>query len=240
MTMSDLPDPDAVAPALTIREKGKLRRRNRIKEAAREIFREVGYEASTTREIAERAEVSPGTLFAYASTKSELLFMIVNDDIALAKLREFSDWPLETPLMHMLMHFSVKTFQYWAIEPEISRQARIEVGAVLLGRYSGPEALKFAAGKPLRVQMLTEAIRQRQEAGRLKPDVKPDLVAELWWCIYNQHLRNWLNSNQMDLRVGMQRLQELYQLAFDGFAIDKRELISDIPLSGKLEKLKLR
>ncbi|OWT63905.1 TetR/AcrR family transcriptional regulator [Candidimonas nitroreducens] len=237
LKMSHESDDGRTEPPLTIREKGKLRRRNRIKEAARIVFREMGYEAATTREIAERAEVSQGTLFAYASTKSELLFMIVNDDIALQKLREFSDWPPETRLMYMLMHFSIRTFQYWARDPEISRQARVEVSAVLLGRYSGPEALKFAAGKPHRIEMLTDAIRQRQAAGRLRADIKPDLVAELWWCIYNQHLRNWLNTNKMNLRQGMERLHELYQLAFEGFAIDPLELVSDISLSSDLDQL---
>ena len=62
------------------RERGKLEKRRRIREATREVFRRKGYEAATTREIAARADVAIGTLFAYASDKRELLMMVINDD----------------------------------------------------------------------------------------------------------------------------------------------------------------
>ncbi|WP_010539584.1 TetR/AcrR family transcriptional regulator [Dietzia alimentaria] len=61
------------------RERSKDAKRARIFSAASELFGERGFEAVTTREIADRADVAAGTLFRYAATKSELLLMVYND-----------------------------------------------------------------------------------------------------------------------------------------------------------------
>jgi AcrR family transcriptional regulator len=64
-----------------LRERQKLERRTRIQRAAREIFEKVGFEATTMRDIAERAKVGIGTLFPYAEDKSDLLMAILGDDL---------------------------------------------------------------------------------------------------------------------------------------------------------------
>lgn len=61
------------------RERTTRERRERILRAARDLFEERGYDAATTSEIAERADISHATLFRYAATKSELLLMVGNE-----------------------------------------------------------------------------------------------------------------------------------------------------------------
>jgi AcrR family transcriptional regulator len=68
-----------IVSGLRQRERNKLDKLRRIKAAARELFREQGYDNATTREIARRADVGLGTLFSYASDKRDLLFLIYND-----------------------------------------------------------------------------------------------------------------------------------------------------------------
>jgi ribosomal protein S14 len=46
------------------RERSKLDKRHRIGEAARAVFNEFGYERANMREIAKRAGVATGTIFA--------------------------------------------------------------------------------------------------------------------------------------------------------------------------------
>lgn len=60
------------------RERSKNAKRERIFVAAAELFSERGFAAVTTRQIAERADVADGTLFRYATSKSELLLMVYN------------------------------------------------------------------------------------------------------------------------------------------------------------------
>jgi len=45
------------------------------------LFISKGYEDTTTREIALRADVGMGTVFTYADNKRNLLFLIANEDL---------------------------------------------------------------------------------------------------------------------------------------------------------------
>jgi AcrR family transcriptional regulator len=64
------------------RERNKREKRERILDAARDLFAEFGVGAVTTQQVAERADVAVGTLFRYASTKAELLIMVQNEKFA--------------------------------------------------------------------------------------------------------------------------------------------------------------
>ncbi|MGW0176807.1 TetR/AcrR family transcriptional regulator [Rhodococcus sp. NPDC003322] len=66
------------------RERGKAEKQTRICRAARDLFAENGYEAVTTQQVADRADVAIGTLFRYASSKAELLLMVYNEAFAAA------------------------------------------------------------------------------------------------------------------------------------------------------------
>ncbi|WP_256735273.1 helix-turn-helix domain-containing protein, partial [Variovorax sp. dw_954] len=68
-------------PPVGLRARSKVDKRRRIMEAARAVFIEHGYDAATTREIAQRAEVSTGTVFVYARDKRDLLLQVVNDEL---------------------------------------------------------------------------------------------------------------------------------------------------------------
>ena len=73
-----------------LRERKKLRTRETIVTAALQLFTERGYQQTTVAEIAEAAEVSKGTVFAYFPTKEDIVFADtapVCDDL-LRRLRE--------------------------------------------------------------------------------------------------------------------------------------------------------
>ena len=219
---SDIAD-KPVVPVLGLRERGKLRRRKRIKETARTVFVELGYEAATTREIAERAEVSLGTLFAYAPTKSELLMMIVNDDHAEMGGDRLPAYQPDTPLMDLMMAFSRQEYSYWGQYPELARQARREITVVLLGRQAGPEAVRFAGRKPKLLAEMAAFVKSKQKSGALSTKAPPELIADMWWALYNQSLHNWLNQAQPDLRKGLLEMQRLLALAMDGLGAEPTE-----------------
>ena len=72
----------APEPGTSLRERKKTAKQERILEAATRLFAEKGYEAVTTAEIAEAAEVGVGTLFRYAGSKAELLVAVMNSRFA--------------------------------------------------------------------------------------------------------------------------------------------------------------
>ncbi len=63
------------------RERNKADKQQRIFEAASELFSGLGYFAVTTQMVANRADVATGTLFRYASSKAELLMMVMNEQM---------------------------------------------------------------------------------------------------------------------------------------------------------------
>jgi AcrR family transcriptional regulator len=67
-----MPDP------LSRKEKRTLARRNQILDAATKVFAEKGFQKATTREIAEAAEISEGTIYNYFETKDDLLLGLLD------------------------------------------------------------------------------------------------------------------------------------------------------------------
>ena len=62
------------------RERNMADKQRRIFTAAAALFDKRGFEAVTTQEISDRADVAAGTVFRYAASKAELLLMVYNEE----------------------------------------------------------------------------------------------------------------------------------------------------------------
>jgi len=76
--------PAAQAPGL--RERKKIKTRRAIRAAMYALVEEQGYEATTVEQIAERADVSPSTVFRYFPTKEDIVLTDEYDEPLLAEL----------------------------------------------------------------------------------------------------------------------------------------------------------
>src|SRR3979411_2958405 len=65
---------DMSRPAAGLRARKKQKTRDTIVTIAAELFAEQGYEKTTIAEIADAAEISPRTIFAYFPSKEDILF----------------------------------------------------------------------------------------------------------------------------------------------------------------------
>lgn len=211
-------------PQLGLRARGKLEKLRRIKEAARDVFREKGFEAATTREIAARAEVAYGTLFIYARDKRDLLMMLVNDDLDALTEPAFDAASRKGPLIEQLLEFFRPRFEYWGERPEFSRYAVWEMFEfVTHGGDTGAQAERFRARRSQLVAKLAELVRQKQAAGRIERTEDAETIAWLFMAIYLSENRKWLEAQKPDIRVVKDRLRRLLKLSIKGIALDASE-----------------
>lgn len=72
---------------LGLRERKKIKTRTAIRDATYALIREQGYDATTVEQIAERAEVSPSTVFRYFPTKEDIVLTDEYDPLLLEEIR---------------------------------------------------------------------------------------------------------------------------------------------------------
>ncbi|MGW0710784.1 TetR/AcrR family transcriptional regulator [Streptomyces sp. NPDC002643] len=93
--------PPTDRPQLGLRERKKIKTRTAIRDATYGLIREQGYDATTIEQIAERAEVSPSTVFRYFPTKEDIVLTDEYDPILLDELRKR---PADEPWMESLRY----------------------------------------------------------------------------------------------------------------------------------------
>lgn len=199
--------------AAGLRERQKTERRRRIEAAARAVFREKGYDVATTREIAARAEVSIGTLFAYAADKRELLTMVYRDELHELTETTFASVPADAPVLEQLMHVLAPRYVYWSADPALARHAVRETFAALYpASGAAPDEEAAPPDQFLRVR-LTALVAAAQRDGRILIGDDPELIARVVLDIYLSENRAWLAEAQPVLPEGLARLRAALELA---------------------------
>lgn len=131
MTAARSPYSPAGRPRPGLRERKKIKTREAIRAAAYALIRERGYDATTIERIAERAEVSPSTVFRYFPAKEDIVLTDEYDPLMLQELRAR---PADEPWTDSLRHVIRKSLELSEQEdPEVLRlRARlgVEVPAV--------------------------------------------------------------------------------------------------------------
>ncbi|MEU7060015.1 TetR family transcriptional regulator [Streptomyces sp. NPDC046197] len=106
-------------PQLGLRERKKIKTREAIRAATYALVERQGYDATTIEQIADRAEVSPSTVFRYFPTKEDIVLTDEWDPVILAELRTRpadEPWPAS---LRYVMHRAVQLGMNE--DPEVSR-----------------------------------------------------------------------------------------------------------------------
>lgn len=203
--------------AAGLRERAKSDKRRRIMAAAREVFIERGYDAATTREIAQRADVSAGTVFLYAKDKRDLLLLIVNDELDAVSAKGAVLLAKSGPLLDRLLDFFRLRYRYWASEPRLARPALRETADFLgAGDAEGEQARRFYSREPLVLEQIGRAVAEAQAAGELRRDAPADQIASLLFSLYLIEARRWLAGDTPKVAAGMRRLESVLALFLRG------------------------
>src|SRR5665213_3581010 len=152
-------EPDAAKPEGQ-RARGKAQKLQRIRDAARALFIEKGYDDTTTREIAHRAGVGLGTLFTYAADKRDLLFLIFNDELEAVAARAFAE-PSNALFIDQLIAAFHEFYAFFAKQPHLARFMLRE----LTFYVAGVEARRFQRHREQIVVNLAEMVRRAKQQG---------------------------------------------------------------------------
>jgi len=196
---------------MSLRERHKHDKRERLRAAAWELFTTDGYAQTTTRAIAKRAGVAAGTVFLYAKDKADLLFLVFEHRLAEAVDEAFRTLPRGAPLVDQLMHVFSRFFHMYAVSPDIARSFVKE-----LPWADGPNALRVNGLTFAFVERLGALVRDARERREVRENVLPLLAAHSLFALYYMALMSWL-SGFSSLQAALDdTLRPSFELLVDG------------------------
>ncbi|AMN45222.1 TetR/AcrR family transcriptional regulator [Rhodoplanes sp. Z2-YC6860] len=207
------PRPPQSVPFSGLREQNKIDKLRRIREAARELFIEKGYDDATTREIALRAGVGIGTVFTYAENKRDLLFLIANDDLDEVSRKAELALREDASCLDNLLSFFRHHYRFFAKQPELSRLLLREMTFYDAGR----QASRFQETRERNIRAVGRIVEIAVERGALRVTDEPDLAGWVAFCVFQVELRRWLLGKTLNLADGMARLERALRLCMAGW-----------------------
>jgi len=200
-----------------LRERQKREKTERLRAAAWDLFVERGYDATSTREIAERAGVATGTLFLYARDKADLLFLVFEHRLSEAVEDAFATLPQDVPLVDQLVHLFRACFVMYAKSPAVARKFVGELPGA-----DGPNAVRVNGLTLAFLQRVAGLIERAAERGEVRREVAPLLAAQTIFGLYFMALQSWLGGwNSLESAVGT-TLAGALRLLFDGLRAPPR------------------
>jgi AcrR family transcriptional regulator len=207
----------AASRARKARDPGRLRRFDRIKAAARELFHRDGYDQTTLRIVARKARVSAATIIKYFGDKRELLELLFDEEhdrVTEEALLELSD--TKSFLKQSTDGFR-PYYRYFGEHPEYAR-AILQLGtfydpALAVSLASRPGA-KAVARSIDRIKRTVEIARKR---GEFTIDETDDALALLIFEIYQIECRHWLAAARPDVEQGLAKLSRVLSILERGF-----------------------
>jgi AcrR family transcriptional regulator len=184
------------------RAANKLDKLNRVKEAARELFTTVGYDEATTRQIAQRAGVALGTVFNYATTKRDLLFLVSNDLLDEARALAATSTRPGRSLAENFLTFGAIFYRVWYTQPELSKLVFRELLFYESGIHAD-RAMANRAGTLRTIEVMVAAAHQRGEIALPQPAA---FVAWVLFSIFQAENRRWLAQEPRELAEGLTHL----------------------------------
>jgi AcrR family transcriptional regulator len=190
------------------RERSKLDKISRIRSAALDLFETKGYDETTTREIAEQADVGIGTVFMYANDKRDLLFLIFNDVLDQVVDEAFSRVD-KRALLSSQMHTVFGCF-YEAFHPH-APLARILLRELVFFS-EGKQADQFLANRARIMAGLEQLALDAIAKGKVRGAQQAATIARAFFFLYSGEIRLWLSVAKPELKSGLASLKQTFAL----------------------------
>ena len=197
------------------REANKIDKLDRIKRAARELFSTVGYDEATTRQIAKKAGVALGTIFTYATTKRDLLFLVSDDLLAGARDLAAQSFRPDCTLEHNFVAFCAVFYKVIRTQPKLSKLVFRD-----LSFYdSGIHSVAVLANRVRTLKSVEFLVIAAHKKGEIRLPASSDFVAWLLFSIFQAENRRWLSLDRHDLEEGLCHLWTSVTILLNGLSV---------------------
>jgi len=178
------PRPSEPPPSSSSRAGAKARTRGKVLQAARSLFMERGYDAATIRDIAARAGLSTGAVFASFSDKADLFKAVLAED--LERQIELLDAALsaDLPVKQALLQLFRAAYAFHLDQLPLLQAA---TGLSWSQGLDGP--LGHRPAYSAAVASISAILVRGQEQGELPANADTVLIAEMLWEGYLANYR---------------------------------------------------
>lgn len=170
--MTQSPRPSGTSDTSTPPDSKVFRRRREILDTAAQIFYEKGYDATSTKDIADAAGLLKGSLYYYIETKEDFLFEIIKEshDGALATLDRVRQFEGDT--LERLARLVSEHFRYF-VENLVTTTIYFREFRVL----SPERQALIAAEGDLYLDFVRELLNQGQQEGVIAQELDVRLIS---------------------------------------------------------------
>lgn len=171
-------------------ERKKIKTKEKIFQAAVELFLEQGYDETTVEEIAEKADVAKRTFFNYFPTKDAILFYLGQQRVAM----------LKDMLMKELLPASCakeKIFGSLKVFGRVNEDNRL-ITRLIVKEMFAKQFVNMKSEKESQMQfkvILVEIVEEGQRQGEFLSDINPYYVADILMGMYFFTLFQWLEGD---------------------------------------------
>jgi len=204
----------SVEAPVSQRERNKEDKFRRIRDASLELFLSKGFDDTTTREIAARAGVGLGTVFVYAKTKRDLLFLIVNGDLervveeARAAFRPDRSM-LENLLTIIRLHYAI-----YAKQPELSRLTLRE----MYFYASGVQGQRFLRTRERLIQLFIDIVTEGMKQGAIQSQESPAFLAWMIFALFQVDIRRFLMQEDLSIDAAVKTFARQLRVLMRGLS----------------------
>ncbi len=184
--------------------------------AARKMFAERGYDATTLRQVAESAGLGLGTLFNYISDKRDLIYLVFNQEASVtcdASLAAPRPWQ---SFNEKILSMVAPHYRLFGSEPVLSRILLSEV----LQHTPGYHLAEHIVIRDRFIRGMEEVIADAQTSLEIVSTESAQLIARHIFFSYSAALRWWLAASENpEWRAGLRDFAELLKLQITGLNI---------------------
>lgn len=180
---SPTPSIDAAEPRMNRRQAAKVRTRQKVLDAARDLFAERGYEPATIRDIAKGAGMSTGAVFANFQDKAELFEAVLTEDMT--NLAETLKGGAGKGSVHERLNNALAAGYHGSLDQLPLFQA------IVARSWFQPQAAETRA-RAVSAQVtavITDILRDGIGKNEIKQDADVTLLTEMIWDAYLSNYR---------------------------------------------------